>query len=71
MRKCDRVVMRFGKALGSFLFCVILFCPTAPMAKEIVVASTSLAGAIAKAAGAKEVRIITPGETRHPPEYEI
>ena len=71
MRKCDRVVMRFGNALGSFLFCVILFCPTAPMAKEIVVASTSLAGAIAKAAGAKEVRIITPGETRHPPEYDL
>jgi len=41
------------------------------MAKEIVVASTSLAGAIAKAAGAKEVRVITPGETRHPPEYDL
>jgi len=71
MRKCDRVVMRFGKALWSFLFCVILFCPAAPMAKEIVVASTSLAGAIAKAAGAKEVRVITPGEMRHPPEYDL
>ena len=71
MRKCDRVVMRFDKVLWSFLFCVILFCPTAPMAKEIVVASTSLAGAIAKAAGAKEVRVITPGETRHPPEYDL
>jgi zinc transport system substrate-binding protein/iron/zinc/copper transport system substrate-binding protein len=41
------------------------------MAKEIVVASTSLAGAIAKAAGAKEVRVITPGEMRHPPEYDL
>jgi len=71
MRKCDRVVMRFSKALWSFLFCVILFCPAAPMAKEIVAASTSLAGAIAKAAGAKEVRVITPGEMRHPPEYDL
>ena len=71
MRKCDRGVMRSGKALWSFLVCVILFCPTAPMAKEIVVASTSLAGAIAKAAGAKEVRVITPGEMRHPPEYDL
>jgi len=41
------------------------------MAKEVVVASTSLAGAIAKAAGAKEVRILTPGEIRHPPEYDL
>jgi zinc transport system substrate-binding protein len=71
MRKCDRVVMRFGKVLWSFLFCVILFSPTAPMAKEVIVASTSLTGAIAKAAGAKEVRIITPGEMRHPPEYDL
>jgi len=63
--------MRFDKVLWPFLFCVILFCPTAPMAKEIVVASTSLAGAIAKAAGAKEVRVITPGEMRHPPEYDL
>lgn len=37
----------------------------------MVVASTSLAGAIAKAAGAKEVRVITPGEMRHPPEYDL
>jgi zinc transport system substrate-binding protein len=71
MGKRDRGVMRSGKALWSFLVCVILFCPTAPMAKEIVVASTSLAGAIAKAAGAKEVRILTPGEIRHPPEYDL
>ena len=41
------------------------------MAKEMVVASTSLAGAIVKAAGAKEVRVITPGEMRHPPEYDL
>jgi len=71
MQKPDRGIMRFGKALRSFLVCVILFFPTTPMAKEVVVASTSLAGAIAKAAGAKEVRILTPGEIRHPPEYDL
>jgi zinc transport system substrate-binding protein len=71
MGKRDRGVMRSGRALWSFIFCVILFCPTAPMAKEVVLASTSLAGAIAKAAGAKEVRVLTPGEMRHPPEYDL
>jgi zinc transport system substrate-binding protein/iron/zinc/copper transport system substrate-binding protein len=36
-----------------------------------VIASTSLAGAIAKAAGAKEVRVIVSSEMRHPPEYDL
>jgi zinc transport system substrate-binding protein/iron/zinc/copper transport system substrate-binding protein len=40
-------------------------------AQEAVVASTSLAGAIAKAAGAKEIRIIVSSEMRHPPEYDL
>ena len=40
-------------------------------AQEAVVASTSLAGAIAKAAGAKEVRVIVSSEMRHPPEYDL
>jgi zinc transport system substrate-binding protein/iron/zinc/copper transport system substrate-binding protein len=39
--------------------------------QEVVVASTSLAGAIAKAAGAKEVRVIVSSEMRHPPEYDL
>jgi zinc transport system substrate-binding protein len=38
---------------------------------QTVVASTSLTGAIAKAAGASEVRILTPAEAKHPPEYEL
>ncbi len=38
---------------------------------QIVVASTSLTGAIAQAAGAREVRVLTPLETKHPPEYEL
>jgi zinc transport system substrate-binding protein len=41
------------------------------MAERVVLASTSLVGAIAKAAGAKEVRVLTPGEVRHPPEYDL
>jgi zinc transport system substrate-binding protein len=38
---------------------------------QTVVASTSLTGAIAKAAGASEVRVLTPAEAKHPPEYEL
>jgi len=71
MRRHDRGVVRFGKVIWSFVFSLIFFWATAPMAKDVVVASTSLAGAIAKAAGAKEVRILTPGEIRHPPEYDL
>jgi ABC-type Mn2+/Zn2+ transport system permease subunit len=39
--------------------------------EDAVVASTSLAGAIAKSAGAKEVRVIVSSEMRHPPEYDL
>ena len=53
------------------LLCLILFFPLPSMAEGIVLASTSLAGAIAKAAGAKEVRVLAPAETRHPPEYDL
>jgi zinc transport system substrate-binding protein/iron/zinc/copper transport system substrate-binding protein len=38
---------------------------------QTVVASTSLTAAIAKASGATEVRIITPVDVKHPPEYEL
>jgi zinc transport system substrate-binding protein len=40
-------------------------------AQEVVVASTSLTGAIAKAAGAREVRVLTTGDISHPPEYDL
>jgi zinc transport system substrate-binding protein/iron/zinc/copper transport system substrate-binding protein len=54
--------------LGSlFLFSI----PQFSIAQETVIASTSLVGAIAKAAGAKEVQVLTPVEMRHPPEYEL
>lgn len=40
-------------------------------AEKVVIASTSLAGAISRAAGAKEIRVLTPAEMKHPPEYEV
>ena len=53
-----------------FLFSVFGTC--VPLrAENVVVASTSLTAAIAKAAGASEVRVLTPVETKHPPEYEL
>jgi hypothetical protein len=38
---------------------------------QAVVASTSLTGALAQAAGARQVRILTPLDVKHPPEYEL
>jgi zinc transport system substrate-binding protein len=49
----------------------ILVIQSTSIAQEVVIASTSLSGAIAKAAGATEVRVLTPAEMRHPPEYEL
>ena len=37
----------------------------------VAVVSTSLTAAIARAAGAREVRVLTPADSTHPPEYEI
>lgn len=53
-----------------FLMIFLIF-PSIIMAQGIVVASTSLAGAIAKAAGAKDIRVLTPSEIKHPPEYDL
>lgn len=53
-----------------FLLATFLF-PFICMAKEVIVCSTSLTGAIARAAGAKEIRVLTPGEIKHPPEYDL
>jgi zinc transport system substrate-binding protein/iron/zinc/copper transport system substrate-binding protein len=41
------------------------------LSAQTVVASTSLTGALANAAGATEVRILTPPDVKHPPEYEL
>ena len=51
---------------------VLLAASSSPcIAGQVVVASTSLTGAIAKAAGAQEVRVLTPSDAGHPPEYDL
>lgn len=62
-----RMVILMGLIVGLGIFKL----PMVAMAQEAVVASTSLAGAIAKAAGIKEVRVIVSSEIRHPPEYDL
>jgi zinc transport system substrate-binding protein len=72
-------MVRFCRSLFVFrsvvaaLVCVFMmvFGICSVVYAQTVVASTSLAGAIAQAAGAKEVRVLTPSETKHPPEYEL
>ncbi len=63
--------MKSSQKLWPLLIVLALCFPTEILAKGVVVASTSLAGAIAKAGGAKEVRVLTPGDMRHPPEYDL
>jgi zinc transport system substrate-binding protein len=41
------------------------------LTQNVVVASTSLTGAIVRAATGKEVRVLAPSEMRHPPEYDL
>jgi len=57
------------------LFCLgaalLVTAPSPCAAGQVVVASTSLTGAIAHAAGAQEVRILTPADAKHPPEYDL
>ena len=62
---------RMAVWMGLMGWILILNFPPPALAQQAVVASTSLAGAIAKAAGAKEVRIIVSSEMRHPPEYDL
>jgi zinc transport system substrate-binding protein len=64
---------RFKLRRRVFLICgiMIVVFPCAVSAQDIVVASTSLAGAMARAAGAREVRVLTPDGLTHPPEYEL
>jgi zinc transport system substrate-binding protein/iron/zinc/copper transport system substrate-binding protein len=49
---------------------LVAFGPSVVRA-QTVVASTSLTGALARAAGASSVRILTPADVKHPPEYEL
>jgi ABC-type Mn2+/Zn2+ transport system permease subunit len=73
MQKLKRVFT--GRKMNIFMFLmgwILLLSFSLPAsAQETVVASTSLAGAIAKAAGAKEVRVVVSSEMRHPPEYDL
>jgi hypothetical protein len=73
MQKLIKMFSKRRMSIFMFLMGWILFLnlPTTASAQEAVVASTSLAGAIAKAAGAKEVRVIVSSEMRHPPEYDL
>jgi zinc transport system substrate-binding protein len=64
------IVFRLFMAVLVCLF-VMAFGVCSIVYAQTVVASTSLAGAIARAAGAKDIRVLTPSETKHPPEYEL
>jgi zinc transport system substrate-binding protein len=67
------------KALGIRILLILFFLstpfsltfPTGAKAENEVVATTSLTAAIAKAAGAKEVKVLTPPGQKHPPEYDL
>jgi zinc transport system substrate-binding protein len=69
----DRRMSIMRRAVTTLVLCALLALtfPSAGSAADVVVASTSLTAAIAKAAGAKEVRVMTPGGLKHPPEYEL
>jgi zinc transport system permease protein len=64
-----------GRRMSFLVFLIgwiwFLNFPIPASAQDRVVASTSLTGAIAKAAGAKEVRVIVSSEMRHPSEYDL
>ena len=56
--------------LTTSAFLIVLMHASALQA-QTVVASTSLTGALARAAGAAEVRLLTPAHVKHAPEYEL
>jgi zinc transport system substrate-binding protein len=62
------------RVLLFLFFLSTLFSLTVPAvgrAADGVVATTSLTAAIAKAAGAEEVKVLTPPGQKHPPEYDL
>ena len=73
MRKLKKVKARLRiNCLTLLIGWILIFSFSSfTTAQEAMVASTSLIGAIAKAAGAKKVRVMTPSEIRHPPEYDL
>lgn len=73
VRKVKTLENRGARSPWIIAVCLVslLGFPGWSKAEGVVVASTSLAGAIARAAGAKEVRVLTPSDITHPPEYEL
>lgn len=72
MQRRHKYIRRLsGIPLALFAGALFVTMWSCPCAGQVVVASTSLAGAIAHAAGAKEVRVLTPAYVQHPPEYEV
>ncbi|HBG17595.1 MAG TPA: hypothetical protein DDW93_12510 [Firmicutes bacterium] len=64
--------MKGVKRLVFLLMLLVLVSSVfAETEKVVVVASTSWTGAMAKAAGADEVRVLAPFELQHPPEYDF
>jgi zinc transport system substrate-binding protein len=62
----------FGFRISRLIIAMVFLVGIgSPVYAQTVVASTSLTGAIAKAAGVSDVRILTPAEAKHPPEYEL
>lgn len=73
MQKSRRCARGFSGVIVAILVGGLLLVISALpcRAGQVVVASTSLTGAIAKAAGAQEVRVLTPVDASHPPEYDL
>jgi zinc transport system substrate-binding protein len=73
VQKPHKRARSFSVILVAFLAGAFLLVMSALScaAGQVVVASTSLAGAVAHAANAQEVRILTPADVQHPPEYDV
>jgi zinc transport system substrate-binding protein len=72
LRVCYVLTGRFLPGCFAIAIALLLLMSPLPCAAgQVVVASTSLTGAIAKAAGAQEVRVLTPADVKHPPEYDL
>ncbi len=65
--------MKKSKSIIALVILLMMMAVTVTSQPQevIVVASTSWTGAIAKAAGADEVRVLAPLELKHPPEYDF
>ncbi len=64
--------MQIPRAIRVAAVAALMSASAAVFAQSpVVVASTSWTAAIARAAGAGDVRVIAPLELKHPPEYEI